>query len=84
MQTRGEETSLELLQVDSRSPIEAGMGSVSGANQADPATSFPVGAKIRPIIRSPSKEGPSTQTPTSTKRPTKTPSKGSSSKRPKR
>ena len=54
------------------------------AGQADPVTPHPVGTKTRPMIRSATKQGPSKEAPTSSKRPTKTPGKGSSSKRPRK
>ena len=65
-------------------PASEGAELESGPDQEDPATSFPVGVKTTLMTRSANKQGPSTQPPASTKRPTKAPSKGSSSKRPKR
>ena len=78
-----EGTSLELIQVEDQ-PAEEGAESESGLSQEDPAILFPIGVKTRPMTRSASKQGPSTQIPTPMKRPTKTPEKESSSKRPKR
>ena len=83
-QTYGERTSLEPIQVDLGSPTEAGEGLGSRAGQENPITPFLVGTKIKPTIPSTSKQRPSTQIPTSTKRLTKTTAKGPSSKRPKR
>ena len=56
----------------------------SRPGQEDPAIPFLVGAKTKTRTRSANKKGPSTETPASTKRPTKTPGRGSSSKRLKR
>ena len=80
---RWEGTSSEPIQVEDQ-PARLGAELESGPGQEDPATPFPIGAKTRPITRSASKQGPSTKTPTSMKRPTKTLGKGSSSKRPKK
>ena len=44
----------------------------------------PVGAKTRPMTRSATKRGPLREAPASSKRPTKTCGKGSSSKRPRK
>ena len=54
------------------------------AGQADPVTPHPIGEKTKPMTRSATKQGPSKEAPTSSKRPTKTPGKGSSSKRPRK
>ena len=54
------------------------------AGQADPVTPHPVGAKTKPSHRSATKQGPLKEAPTSSKRPTKTPGKGSNSKRPRK
>ena len=51
------------------------------AGQMDPVTPHPAGAKTRPMTRSATKQGPSKEAPTSSKCPTKTPGKGSSSKK---
>ena len=51
------------------------------ASQEDPVTPFPVGTKTRPMTRSATKQGPPIEIPASSKRPTKTSGKGSSSKR---
>ena len=83
MQIIWEGTSLEPIQVGDQ-PTEVGVEPESGLGQDDPAISFLVGAKSRPMTRSASKQGSSTKTPASMKRSTKTPRKGSSSKRPKR
>ena len=50
----------------------------------DPVTPHPAGAKTKPITRSATKQGPSKEAPASSKRPTKTPVKGSSSKKPRK
>ena len=50
--------------------------------QADPVTPHPEGAKTRPMTRSATKQGPSKKAPASSKWPTKTPRKGSTSKKP--
>ena len=52
------------------------------ATEEDPITPHPLSAKTRPMTRSPTKQGPFKEAPASSKRPTKTPGKGSSSKRP--
>ena len=52
------------------------------AGQADPVTPHPIGAKTKPMTRSATKQGPSKEALASSKRLTKTPGKGSSSKRP--
>ena len=52
--------------------------------QEDAVTLHPIGAKIRPMTKSTMKEGPPKEAPASSKRPTKTPGKGSSSKRPRK
>ena len=70
--------------MDLGSPTEAKTEPMSGADHADLVIPFPIGAKTRPMTKSASKEGPSTQILASTKRPTKTPRRGSNSKRPKR
>ena len=57
-------------------PIEEPEGE---AGQADPFTPHLVGAKTRPMTRSAMKQGPSKEAPASSKRPTKTPGKGSNS-----
>ena len=54
------------------------------AGQADPVTPHPAGAKTRPMTRSATKHGPSKEAPVSSKRPTKTPGKGSNSKKPRK
>ena len=54
------------------------------AGQEDPVTPHPVGTKTRPMARFATKQGPSKEAPTSPKRPTKTPGKGSSSKNPRK
>ena len=54
------------------------------AGQEDPVTLYLVGAKTRPMTRSTTKQGPSKEAPDSSKRPTKTPRKGSNSKRPRK
>ena len=51
------------------------------AGQEDPVTPHPVGAKTKPMTRSAMKQGPPRETPASSKRPTKTPRKGSSTKK---
>ena len=84
VQTGGEGTSLELIQVDLRSPQEARAEPGSGADQEHPIFSFLVKAKTKPMTRFASKQGPFLHTPTSTKRATKAPGMESSSKRPKR
>ena len=83
MQTKGEGTSSEPIQAEGSSIGERAK-LVTKLSQEDLITSFSVEAKTRPMTRSANKQGPSTHTPASTKRPTKTPGKGSSSKRPKR
>ena len=83
MRTEGEGTSSEPIQVEESLAVKRAEP-VIGLGQEDPVTPFPVEAKTRPITRSPSKQGPSIQIPASTKSPTKTPGKGSNSKRPKR
>ena len=83
-QTREEGTSVEPIQVDLGSSTKAREGPRNGASQENPITPFLVGTKTRPTTRFASKQGPSTQTLASTKRPTKTPTKGSSSELPKR
>ena len=76
-----EGTSSEPIQVEDQ-PEVVGADPESEAGQEDLVTPFPVGAKTRPITRSASKQGPFMETPASSKRPTKTLGKGSSSKRP--
>ena len=76
-----EGTSSELIQVEDQ-PKVAGAEPEGEASQEGPVTPHPVGAKTRPMTRSASKQGPSKETPSSSKRPTKTPGKRSSSKRP--
>ena len=76
-----ERTSLEPVPTE-EPPVAIGAEPESEADQVDVIIPFPVGAKTRPITRSASKQGPSTEIPASTKQPTKTPGKGSSSKRP--
>ena len=83
VQTELEGTSLGPIPTE-EPPIAAGAELESGLDQEDPDIPFPVGAKIRPMTRSANKQGLPTETPASTKRPTKTPRKGSSSKKPKR
>ena len=81
--TRGEGTSMELIQVDVESPSEAGKEHGSGAGQENPETSFLGGTKMRPLTWLATKQSPDTKTLASTKRVTKALSIGSSSKRPK-
>ena len=83
MQIGGEGTSSESIQAE-KSPARERAESVTGPSQEDLVIPFLVGAKTRPMTRFANKQGPSTQTLASTKRPTKTPSMGSNSKRPKR
>ena len=52
--------------------------------QMDRVTLHPAGAKTRTMTRSATKQGPSKEVPASSKRPTKTPGKGSSSKKPRK
>ena len=54
------------------------------AGEVNPVTPYPVGAKTRPLTRSATKQGPSKEAPASSKQPTKTPGKGSSSKKPRK
>ena len=74
-------TSLEPIPVEDQ-PEVVGADPESEAGQEDPVTLFLVGAKTRSMTRFASKQGPSMEIPASSKRPTKTPGKGSSSKRP--
>ena len=78
-----EGTSLEPILVEDQ-PEVVGADPENEPGQEDLVTPFPEGAKTRPMTRSANKKGPSPSSPTSMKRPTKTPGKGSSSKRPKR
>ena len=76
-------TSSEPIQVEDQ-PEVVGADPEGEAGQEDLVTPFPVGAKTKPMTRSASKQGLSKETPSSSKRPTKTPGKGSSSKRPRK
>ena len=57
---REEGTSLEPIQASLGSLAETRAEPVNLASQTDPTTSFLVGAKIGPMTRSASKQGPST------------------------
>ena len=59
MQVKGEGTSSKSIQASLGSPMEARAEPVSRVGQTDPATSFPVGAKTRPMTRFVNKQGPS-------------------------
>ena len=83
VQIKVEGTSSEPILVEDQAEV-VGADLESEASQEDPVIPFPIGAKTRPMTRSVSKKGPSTETPTSSKWPTKTPKKGSSSKRPRK
>ena len=78
-----EGTSSEPIQVEDQ-PEVVGMDPEGEADQEDLVTPFLVGAKTRPMTRSARKQGPSKETPSSSKRPTKTPGKESSLKRPRK
>ena len=82
VQTGGEGMSLEPIQTKG-SLVGERTEPVTRLGQEDLVTPFLIGAKTRPMTRSASKQGPSIQIPASTKKPTKTPGKGSSSRRPK-
>ena len=83
MQIGVKRTSSEPIPVKNQ-PEVIGVDPESEAGQEDLITPFRVGAKTRPMTRSASKKGPSTETSASSKRPTKSPGKGSSSKRPRK
>ena len=80
VQIRVKGTSSQPIQIEDQ-PEVVGADPESEAGQEDPVTPFPVGAKTKPMTRSASKQWPSKETSASSKRPTKTPGKGSSSKK---
>ena len=86
MQIGVEGTSSEPIQVEDqpKTARAESEGPEGKAGQEDPVTPHLVGAKTRPMTRSATKQGPPTETLASSKRPTKTQGKGSSSKRPRK
>ena len=77
-QERIEET--PIAQANVGSPSVATEDPEIGAGQEDPEIPILVGTKTRPSIQFATKQGPTSQILASMKRPTKTPTKGSSSK----
>ena len=70
--------------MDLGSPSRARAERGSGRGLGNSETPFPGRTKTQPLTQLAMKQGSDTKTPASTKRPTKTPAKGSSSKQRKR